>query len=152
MVCFLAAPHIQQDIEDKLLKALVNANIPWCFVEDEYFVEFIKLVRLNFNLKTRKTYSNTVMDRVCGIIQREEQLTPLRRMGAIVDGIYRGKMEEYRSNGMLTRPGGKTGYIYVLPKFVGLKKSEMTENQHYFSTFEEVKRIGGANICRLTIL
>ena len=34
----------------------------------------MKLVRPNFNLKTRKTYSNTVMDRVCGIIQREEQL------------------------------------------------------------------------------
>ena len=75
LVCHPAVTNqIQQDIEDSLLKALVSSNIAWNIVENAYFKEFVDRLRPNFKLKTRKTFSNTIMSRVSGIVQREEDV------------------------------------------------------------------------------
>ena len=64
----------QTSCRDKSNPAIVSSNIAWNIVENAYFKEFVDRLRPNFKLKTRKTFSNTIMSRVSGVVQREEDV------------------------------------------------------------------------------
>ena len=81
--------HTQRGLEGLLAKAFVSGNIPWNFIKNPFFGRFIHQLRPNFDLKSRKTLSNTILDRVCDTEDRLNDIVLHNELGTHCIGFVK---------------------------------------------------------------